>query len=231
MKDAKKWANLLGRLAFGALMAAGAWLMLSASSSYLELGDGHPFFLEKLPLAHPKTWLVALYVHVPSALVALPACMLLLSTRVRMWWPRFHRWLGRATGALILCAVVPSGMYLAPFAQGGWITTLGFWLTGAIAFVAMLRSIQSARAKDMKAHRRFSAHVAAQLAVAVFSRFLLAGAELAGVYDEWVYVAALWAPVIGCAVVAELITRPRSPSTSKGPRHEAFAPARLDALR
>jgi hypothetical protein len=232
MDKLKCWGARFGRLGFFALMGAGVWLMLSASTSYLDLGDAHPFFLEKLPLTHPRWWLAALYVHVPSALLSLPACLVLLVERVRRRWPRFHRWLGRTTGVLILCAVVPSGMYLALFAQGGLITTLGFWATGAIAFVAMLTSIQSARARDMKAHRRFSTHVVAQLSVAVVSRFLLAGAELVGLYSEWAYIAALWVPVVGSALVAELSTGPRLFSTSKGSRHEKLVPApRLDAVR
>jgi uncharacterized membrane protein len=232
MGKVDRWGAPLGRLGFYALMGAGVWLMLSASTSYLELGEAHPFFLEKLPLAHPKLWLGALYVHVPSALLSLPACLVLLVPRVRSRWPRLHRWLGRATGLLVLGAVVPSGMYLALFAQGGLITTLGFWLTGTIAFVAMLKSIQSARATQMRAHRRFSTHVAAQLAVAVVSRFLLAGLETVGLYGEWVYIAALWVPVVGCALVAELLTRPHRPSSSlKGSRHEEFVAApHLDAL-
>jgi uncharacterized membrane protein len=215
-----KWGSSLGRLAFYALMAAGVWMMLEASASYLDLGAEHPFFLEKLPLARPKLWLAALYVHVPSALFALPACLVLLSKRIRARVPRLHRWLGRFTGGLVLLAVVPSGLYLAFFAQGGLVTTLGFWLTGLIAFVAMAKSVKSARARDFKNHRRFSTHVAAQLSVAVFSRLLLVGAEQLELYSTWVYVSALWFPVIACAVVAELLTGPALGSLSKGARHE-----------
>lgn len=213
-------------------MGVGLWFMLEASTSYLELREVHPFFLEKLPLAHPTLWLTALYVHVPSALCALPACLVLLSARVRTRLPRFHRWLGRVTAALIVFALVPSGLYLAWFAQGGWLSTLGFSLTGAITFVAMVKGVQSARAKDMKAHRRFSTHVAAQLSVAVMSRFLLVGAEELGLYSEWVYVAALWVPVIGCAVVAEALTGPRLRLRTKGARHETLAHvSALDVVR
>ena len=154
------------------------------------------------------------------ALLALPACLVLLSKRVRTRFPRFHRWLGRVTGALVVFAVVPSGLYLACFAQGGWISTLGFWLTGLIAFGAMVKSVQCARAKDMRGHRRFSTHVAAQLSVAVFSRLMLVAAEAAELYGEWVYVSALWIPVIGCALAAELLTAPKVLFLSKGSRHE-----------
>jgi hypothetical protein len=232
MKTFARWSAQLARLGFFALMSFGVWLLLSASTSYLDTSEPHPFFLEKLPLAQPKLWLAALYAHVPSALFSLPACLVLLITRVRTRFPRFHRWLGRMTGALVLCVVVPSGMYLALFAQGGFISTLGFWLTGVIAFVAMLKSIQRARAKDMKAHRRFSTHVVAQLSVAVVSRFLLMGAELLDVYGEWVYVAALWFPVLGGVLVSELLTGPHWLSNSKGSRHEKLAIVpRLDAVR
>jgi hypothetical protein len=228
----EKWSVLGSRLGFYGLMAAGLWLMLSASVSYLDLASEHPFFLAKLPLEQPELWLGALYAHVPSALLSLPACLVLLIGRVRSRFPRFHRWLGRVTGGVILLIVVPSGMYLALFAEGGLPSTFGFWLTGAITFVAMLKSIRSARDKDMKAHRRFSTHVVAQLSVAVISRFLLAGADLADVYAEWVYIAALWVPIVGCALVAELLTGPRLFSPSKGSRRETLSPAaRLDALR
>jgi hypothetical protein len=151
------------------------------------------------------------------------------SVRARV--PRFHRWLGRVTGALVLIAVVPSGAYLACFAQGGWVTTLGFWLTGSIAFVGMLQSIASARRRDFARHRRFGMHVTAQLAVAVTSRFLLMGAEDLGVYGAWVYPAALWIPVLASAGAVEWMTG-RSRSRSKGSRHEkVIGMSRLDLVR
>jgi len=227
----------VGRLTFVGLMVAGVWMMVTASASYVELAQEHPFFLEKLPLARPRLWLTALYVHVPTALFSLPACLVLLSKRVRSRAPRFHRWLGRITGGFVLLAVVPSGLYLAFFAQGGLITALGFWLTGLIAFVAMIKSIQAARARDFKAHRRFSTHVAAQLSVAVFSRMLLIGAEQIELYSEWVYITALWMPVIACAVVTELLTAPHpvsrasQPTYSKGSHHEeVVVGSALDAV-
>jgi hypothetical protein len=205
--------------------------MVASSISYLDLGNAHPFYLEKLPLAHPKLWRAALLVHVPSALFALPACLVLLVPATSRHFPRAHRWLGRLTGMLVLGAVVPSGLYLALFAQGGLVTTLGFWLTGLLTFVAMGNAIRTARARELRAHRRFSMHVAAQLSVAVLSRLLLVGAETAGFYSEWVYIAALWVPVLGSAMVAELVTG-RHAATRKGTRHEEWARgARAHAVR
>lgn len=234
MTNARGFTAWLARWTFRAAMAIGVFMLFSASVSYLELGRAHPFFLEKLPLRNPSLWWVALAVHVPSALFALPACLILLGPRLRARAPRVHRWLGRVTGVVVLAGVVPSGLYLAFFAQGGLVTTLGFWLTGVITWVAMRKAIASARARDFKQHRRFATHVASQLSVAVLSRFLLVFADSIGLFGEWVYVAALYAPVIGCAALAELLTAPAAFRlwTSKGTRHEKLVvAARLDVVR
>ncbi|MDH5672775.1 MAG: DUF2306 domain-containing protein [Myxococcales bacterium] len=232
MRKTTRWRRVLQFGVFYLLMAAGVSLMLAASLSYVELGDEHPFFLEKLPLANPQLWLTALYVHVPSSLFALPATLWLSSPRLGTRFPRLHRYLGRFTALLVLFASVPSGCYLALFAQGGAITTLGFWLTGAIAATAMVMAVRAARTGEFKAHRHYSRHVAAQLSVAVFSRFALVAAEYAEIYDSWVYVAALWVPVVACALFVELTTGRISTPSPKGSRHEVLAAvSSLDAVR
>ena len=231
MKQLTNWGLGMGRAGFYALMALGVWLIWQASVAYVELGDQHPFFLEKLPLSWPSLWLAALYVHVPSALLSLPACLLLTLRTLRRRWPQAHRWLGRVTGALVLLGVVPSGLYLAWFAQGGLLTTAGFWATGLLAGAAMAGSIAAARRRDLRAHRRFATHVTAQLSVAVVSRFMLSGLESFGFYAEWAYVAALWIPVIGCAVVAELLAGPSRNPLKGRPHDQVVVGSALDPLR
>lgn len=222
----------LGTSTFVAVMGLGAAWIVASSLSFVDLGRGHPFFIEKQPLAHPDLWWATLCVHVPSALLSLPACLLLLSTPVRVRLPRLHRWLGRLTGALVLGAVVPSGVYLALFATGGWAGTAGFWLSGAITFVSMLSSVRYARRKNYPAHRRSALHVVGQLSVAVVSRVLLVCAEAAGLYDEGFYVAALWLPVLGSVLVVNLVSGRVDWSLSKGSRCEQMpAVSRLDAVR
>jgi uncharacterized membrane protein len=208
------------QLAFYGAMAVAICAMLEASASYLDLGVLHPIYLDKLPLPHPQLWLTALYVHVPSALLSLPACLLLSAAWPRRRWPRLHRWLGRFAGVLVVFAAVPSGLYLAFFAEGGWPSTLGFLLTSVITLVAMLKSVAAVRAGHIAAHRRYSAHVTAQLSVAVSSRILLIGAELFELRESWVYAAALWLPVLASAAVAEWVVRPRNTASSKGTHHE-----------
>lgn len=228
---AAHWRRLVRGVFLGAMML-GTLLMIWASSSYVELGNAHPFLLEKLPLARPSLLLGALYVHVPSALFALPACLALELDALRRRWPRLHRWLGRLTAFVVVLLATPSGLYLAQFAQGGLVTSAGFWTTGLIAAGAMMGAVAAARAGDYGRHRRLARHVTAQLSVAVASRALLCAAELLGLYRPWVYVAALWLPVLGASISVEWLHAPRRTSHTKGTRHEAIAAVhRIDAVR
>lgn len=191
------------RLLFLALLLLGSLHITRGSLSYLTEGDLHPFLLEKLPLPSERAWLLAIQVHVVAAAFALPACVALLSQRVLRALPQVHRWLGRMTGAVVLFALVPSGSYLAFFAMGGAPSTAGFLLSGAIVLFAMLRATQTARARDFVEHRRFTAHVVAQLSVAVTSRALLVFFHVLGVDAELAYITALWGPVIASALFVE----------------------------
>ncbi|HEY4220545.1 MAG TPA: DUF2306 domain-containing protein [Myxococcota bacterium] len=218
----------LARLLFLAACAVGSSLITRASVAYFTEGDLHPFVLEKEPLPLEQVWLTALHVHVVAAALALPACLLLVSRWLLRSFPRAHRWLGRVTGAVILCALVPSGAWLALFAKGGLASTAGFLLSGAIVFCAMLNGIRTARARDFVSHRRSVLHVLAQLSVAVTSRALLIAFDRAGVSADAAYWAALWGPVLASAAVVELVTRTRSVVPSLTPRtprsrHEVLA--------
>ena len=102
---------------------------------------------------------------------------------------------------------------------------------GAVVFLAMWRAIRAVRERDFVAHRRFTAHVAAQLSVAVTSRALLVLFHLCGIDAELAYIVALWIPVVASALFVEFArTAPMQPkrrsSGEVAPVHLAFDPAR-----
>ena len=191
-----------------------AWLLaLAFASAFITRGsldyfgaDLPAFVVEKLPLPWEQVWLAALRVHVVAAAFALPGCLVLLSKTVLARAPRFHRWAGRATAAVVLLALVPSGAYLALFAKGGVPSTVGFLLSGAIVAVAMVLAVREARARRFVAHRRHVLHVLAQLSVAVTSRAMLVGLDAIAFDPERAYLIALWLPVAASALAVELIT-------------------------
>ena len=204
-------------------LGLGALLIGWASRVYFDSDELAPFVIEKLPLPHEQLWLAALKVHVVVASLALPACLLLSLPRA-LRFPRTHRWLGRATGTVVLAALVPSGLYLSLFAKGGAPATLGFALSGLVVAAAMVQGVRRARTKDYAAHRRCMRHVLAQLSVAVTSRTLLIALDAVGIDPEAAYLFALWMPVVVSFGFVEVFSRRPHRRNSHAPH--ALAPRR-----
>jgi hypothetical protein len=186
-------------------MLAGSALITAYSLAYFDFETLPPFVIERMPERFGALWLDALRVHVATALVAFPLC-LVLTTRALQRRAALHRWLGRLSGVLVLFALVPSGVVLAFHAKGGSVVTAGFLLTASIVAWAMTRGIASARRRDLVSHRRSMRHVVGQMSVAVVSRAMLLGFDSAGIDPDVAYVIALWVPVLASFAVVELVS-------------------------
>ncbi len=198
----RRWQQAFLRRAFLVVMALGCALMAWASLDYADLELLPPFAIERLPVRFEELWLASLRVHVASALLSFPLCLVLMTR----WLQRrrlLHRWLGRATGVLLLVAVVPSGVVLAFEAKGGAVVTAGFLLSAAIVVAGTWQGVLAARRSDLVGHAHAMRHVVAQMSVAVTSRLLLVGLDVIGVEPELAYVVGLWGPVLASAAVAE----------------------------
>jgi uncharacterized membrane protein YozB (DUF420 family) len=186
-------------------MMAGSALITAASVGYFDSETLPPFVIEKLPVRFEELWLASLTTHVASALLSFPLCLILM-TRALQRRPAWHRWLGRLTGAVVLLALVPSGVVLAFDAKGGVVVTLGFLLSAAIVAGFMVHGIVTARRRNLVLHRRAMRHVVGQMSVAVTSRAMLFGFDALGIDPGVAYVVALWVPVLGSFAVAELLS-------------------------
>jgi uncharacterized membrane protein len=190
------------RALFLTVMAVGSLLITASSLAYFDPDTLPPFVIEKLPVRFEALWLASLRVHVAAASVALPLCIVLM-TRAIQRRAAWHRLLGRIAGVIVLFALVPSGVVLAFDAKGGSVVTAGFLLSAGFVAWFMASGVVAARRRDFVAHRRAMLHVFAQMSVAVTSRALLIGLDVAGMAPELAYVVALWGPVLGSAAVAE----------------------------
>ena len=210
---------------FGTLLVLllGSCAISVASLAYFDDEEWPIFVMEKLPLsssAFEELWLNALQIHVVAAAFALPACLVLLSKSVLKRAPTLHRILGRVVGLVVLFALAPTGLVMAFFAKGGALGVAGFLLTGVIVVVAMVNGIVTARRKQVAAHRRSMLHVVAQLSVAVSSRVLILALDAVAVDAERAYLIALWLPVVGSALIVELlVARP----TTSGSAHRFWS--------
>jgi len=198
-------------------MLVGAAFIAASSLEYFDFETLPPFVIEKLPVRFESLWLASLRVHVASALLSFPLCLLLM-TRMLQRRPQWHRWLGRLCGASVLFALVPSGAVLAFDAKGGAVVTAGFLLSAAIVAGCMVYGVRAARRRDLLSHARMMRHVVGQMSVAVTSRALIIALDAAGLDPDFTYVLALWVPVLASAAIAELVSR-RSFAASPKPIH------------
>lgn len=196
----------LPRRLFLLLMLAGSALITASSLAYFDFETLPPFAVEKLPVRFETLWLTSLRIHVAAALVTLPLCLVLM-TRFLQRRRNWHRWLGRFTGIAVLLALVPTGVVLSFDAKGGPFVTAGFLFSAALIAWFMVRGVVAARRGDMSGHRRGMIHVVSQMSVAVTSRALLVGLDMAGVDPDLAYVVALWGPVLVSAALAEVFAR------------------------
>lgn len=202
--DVTRFLTLLLPRFFWIAMWIGLALITASSIAYFDFGSLPPFVIEKLPVRFETLWLASLRVHVASALVSFPLCLLLMTRwlqRRRMW----HRWVGRFAGALVLGLLVPSGIVLAFDAKGGKVVTAGFLLSAAIVAWAMFRGIVAARRRELASHRRAMRHVVGQMSVAVVSRALIVGFDAVGLDPSSAYIVALWGPVLAAVAIVELV--------------------------
>ena len=205
-KDMPRALARLPQRLFLVLMLAGSALITAASVAYFDFEALPAFMLEKLPLRFAQLWLFSLRVHVVSASLSLPLCLLLM-TRTLQRRTAWHRALGRIAGIVVLFGLVPSGVVLSFDAKGGKLVTAGFLLSAAIVAASTWLGVKAARQRDFAAHRRAMRHVVAQMSVAVSSRALIIALDALGFDPSVSYVIALWAPVLVSAVVAELLSR------------------------
>jgi hypothetical protein len=195
-------------------MWVGTALITASSLAYFDFATLPPFVIEKLPVRFETLWLASLRIHVASALLSFPLCLLLMTRwlqRRRTW----HRWIGRFAGALVLIALVPSGVVLAFDAKGGRVVTAGFLLSAAIVACCTIRGIVAARRRDLVSHRRMMRHVVGQMSVAVVSRAMIVGFDAMGLDPDVAYVVALWGPVLAAVAVVELVSLERTRSLLK----------------
>jgi uncharacterized membrane protein len=186
-------------------MLLGSALMTLVSLPYFNFEELPPFVVEKLPLRFEELWLASLRIHVASALVALPLCLVLMTRWLqrRLAW---HRWLGRVAGVLVLAAMVPSGVILAFDAKGGAVVTTGFLLSALIVSGFSVVGVLAARRGELAEHARAMRHVVGQMSVAVTSRAMIVGLDASGVDPDVAYVVALWVPLLFTALSVELVS-------------------------
>lgn len=100
-------------------------------------------------------YLAAFYIHVFTAILALPAGFSQFSRYVLKCWPQLHRLNGRVYVIAILVLGGPSGLFISLFANGGLLSRLSFCLLGVLWIYYTWQAYTQARRGNFKSHKAF----------------------------------------------------------------------------
>lgn len=99
-------------------------------------------------------WLNVMYIHVAFACIAMAAGLLNFSKRVFAKSPKFHRLNGYLYFVSVLIVVLTSG-YMAPYATGGKIVSIGFNAINIIWPLITIIALVQIKKKRMTQHRNW----------------------------------------------------------------------------
>jgi uncharacterized membrane protein len=95
------------------------------------------------------------YIHVFTAILALPAGATQFSKYLLKHFPEVHRMNGRLYVISIIFLAAPSGFFIGLFANGGISSRISFCLLAILWAWFSFQAFQKARQKDFRSHKAF----------------------------------------------------------------------------
>ena len=149
----------------------------------------------------------AFYTHIFSGPCSLLLGIVLVSDQIRKRFRRTHRILGRVQTVCVLFFIVPSGLWMAFFADSGMIATTGFISLALATGTSVTLGFQSALRRRFANHRRWMWRTNLLLCSAVVLRIMGGLASVMEIDSEWSYPFAAWASWLLPLLVFELKER------------------------
>lgn len=134
----------------------------------------------------------AFYAHLIAGPMSLVLGIILVSERARRTFPAWHRRLGHVQAVVVLLLLVPSGLWMAPYAETGWVaaTSLGSLATATAACVVL--GWNSAVRRRWASHRRWMWRTFMLLCSAVVIRMIGGLATVSHFDAPWLYPLSTW---------------------------------------
>jgi hypothetical protein len=180
-------------------------------------------FLTGREATFTTTYAVAFYTHIIAGPLTLLLGAFLMSSGAKKRFARMHRVAGRVQVALVLLALVPSGLVMARQAFAGPIAGAGFTAlsvaTGGTALAAMAYALQQKFASHQRWATRCYVLLVSPLLLRLVSGFLIVmQRESAWAYcaNAWLSWLVPWA-VLEAWLVSRRANRPREIVHSRGP--------------
>ena len=117
---------------------------------------------------------------------------ILVSQRARRAFPIWHRRLGRIQAVVVLLFLVPSGLWMAPYAENGWVAAASLSSLALATAVCIVLGWKSAVRRRWASHRRGMWRTFILLCSAVVIRMIGGLATVAHFDAPWLYSLSTW---------------------------------------
>jgi len=154
----------------------------------------------------------AFYTHIVAGPWTLIAGMVLLSDRFRRRYPAWHRYLGRSQAAIVLLMIMPSGIWMAMYAETGALAGAGFGSLAIATGLCVYRGWRMAVTRKFAEHRRWMLRCYILLCSAVVLRLTAGIFIVTDIDGDWIYPMSAWASWLVPLAIFELANFRRSPS-------------------
>ncbi|HEX2476616.1 MAG TPA: DUF2306 domain-containing protein, partial [Lacipirellulaceae bacterium] len=146
----------------------------------------------------------AFYLHIASGPISLLLGLLLFSEQFRTRYRKWHRLLGKIQVIIVLLILVPSGLWMARYAETGTVAAAGFSMLSVATGVCVVLGWRMAVQKRFTEHRRWMSRCFLMLCSAVVLRLFGGLVTVIGVQATGSYPLAAWASWLVPLAVFEL---------------------------
>lgn len=154
----------------------------------------------------------AFYTHIAAGPWTLIVGMVLLCDGFRKRYAAWHRYLGRVQAALVLLMIVPSGIWMAMYAETGTVAGAGFGSLAVATGLCVYRGWRMAVTRKFDEHRRWMLRCYILLCSAVVLRLTAGFFIVTNIDSDWNYPMSAWTSWLVPLAVFELANLRRSHS-------------------
>jgi uncharacterized membrane protein len=187
-------------------MTGFSFLLFGITLIYWNFKPDVNFLLTKQDVVFNPFWRTAFYIHIAGGMLAIAIGPLQFIRNLRQRFLNTHRLLGKIYISSILLLAAPTGLFMAFYANGGFYSTLGFFLMSVLWFFTTYMAVKTVRKKRISEHVRWMIRSYALTFAAVTLRILVPLMSFtADLSEDAIVVSTAWLSWIINLVIAEII--------------------------
>lgn len=178
------------------------WQIVLGYGSYFPPDFQSSFLWGREPYFHGP-YHYAFYTHIVSGPLASMCGLLLLQPWLLSRYRRVHAWLGRCQAINVLVVLVPSGLFMAGYAQDGPLAGIGLAILALLTAISIMLGWRAAVERRFADHRYWMFRNFLLLCSTIVLRLLVGTLNFAGVDPLYLYAWPSWASWLLPLVIVE----------------------------